>query len=29
MSMTRWDPFQDLLSFRDELNQMLNRWFGR
>ena len=28
MSMTRWDPFQDLLSFRDELNQLLNRWFG-
>ena len=28
MSMSRWDPFQDLLSFRDELNQTLNRWFG-
>jgi HSP20 family protein len=27
MSMSRWDPFQDLLSFRDELNQTLNRWF--
>jgi hypothetical protein len=28
MSMARRDPFQDLLSFRDELNQLLNRWFG-
>jgi HSP20 family protein len=29
MSMTRWDPFQDLQSFRDEMNRTLNRWFSR
>ena len=29
MSVTRWDPFQDLQSFRDEMNRTVNRWFGR
>lgn len=29
MSMTRWDPFQDLQSFRDEMNRTLSRWFSR
>jgi HSP20 family protein len=29
MSVTRWDPFQDLQSFRDEMNRTLSRWFGR
>jgi hypothetical protein len=29
MSMTRWDPFQDLQSFRDEMNRTLKRWFCR
>jgi HSP20 family protein len=29
MSMSRWDPFQDLQSFRDEMNRTLNRWFSR
>jgi HSP20 family protein len=29
MSMTRWDPFQDLQSFRDEMNRTLGRWFSR
>jgi HSP20 family protein len=28
MSMTRWDPFQDLQSFRDEMNRTLSRWFS-
>ena len=29
MSVTRWDPFQDLQSFRDEMNRAVSRWFGR
>jgi HSP20 family protein len=29
MSVSRWDPFQDLQSFRDEMNRTLNRWFSR
>jgi HSP20 family protein len=29
MSVSRWDPFQDLQSFRDEMNRALNRWFSR
>ena len=29
MSVSRWDPFQDLQSFRDEMNRTLSRWFGR
>ncbi len=29
MSVSRWDPFQDLQSFRDEMNRTVNRWFGR
>jgi HSP20 family protein len=29
MSISRWDPFQDLQSFRDEMNRTLNRWFSR
>jgi HSP20 family protein len=29
MSVTRWDPFQDLQSFRDEMNRTMSRWLGR
>jgi HSP20 family protein len=29
MSVSRWDPFQDLHAFRDEMNRTFNRWFGR
>src|SRR6266511_4724113 len=29
MSVSRWDPFQDLQSFRDEMNRTVNRWFSR
>jgi HSP20 family protein len=29
MSMTRWDPFQDLLSIQDEMNQLFGRVFGQ
>ena len=29
MSVSRWDPFQDLQSFRDEMNRTFSRWFGR
>jgi HSP20 family protein len=29
MSVSRWDPFQDLQSFRDEMNRTLSRWFSR
>jgi HSP20 family protein len=29
MSISRWDPFQDLQSFRDEMNRTLGRWFSR
>jgi HSP20 family protein len=29
MSISRWDPFQDLQSFRDEMNRTLSRWFSR
>jgi HSP20 family protein len=29
MSVSRWDPFQDLQSFRDEMNRTFGRWFGR
>jgi HSP20 family protein len=29
MSVTRWDPFQDLLSIQDEMNQLFGRVFGQ
>jgi HSP20 family protein len=29
MSVTRWDPFQDLQAFREEMNRTFSRWFGR
>jgi HSP20 family protein len=29
MSVTRWDPFQDLLSIQDEMNQLFGRIFGQ
>jgi HSP20 family protein len=29
MSMMRWDPFRDLTSIQDEMNQMFDRVFGR
>jgi HSP20 family protein len=29
MSVSRWDPFQDLLSIQDEMNQLFNRAFGQ
>ena len=29
MSVTRWDPFRDLLSIQDEMNQMFSRAFGQ
>ncbi len=29
MSVSRWDPFQDLQSVRDEMNRAFGRWFGR
>jgi HSP20 family protein len=29
MSVTRWDPFQDLLSMQNEMNQLFNRFFGQ
>ena len=29
MGVTRWDPFQDLQAFREEMNRSFNRWFGR
>jgi HSP20 family protein len=29
MSVMRWDPFRDLTSIQDEMNQMFDRVFGR
>src|SRR5919202_2731667 len=29
MSVTRWDPFGDLLSLQDEMNQLFGRVFGQ
>jgi HSP20 family protein len=29
MSVTRWDPFGDLLSLQDEMNQLFGRAFGQ
>jgi HSP20 family protein len=29
VSVNRWDPFQDLQAFREEMNRTFNRWFGR
>ena len=29
MTVTRWDPFQDLLSVQQEMNQLFDRIFGR
>ena len=29
MTVSRWDPFQDLLSIQDEMNTLFNRAFGR
>ena len=29
MSVLRWDPFRDLSSIQDEMNQMFDRVFGR
>ena len=29
MSVSRWDPFQDLLSIQDEMNQLFTRAFGQ
>ncbi len=29
MSAMRWDPFRDLTSIQDEINQMFDRVFGR
>ena len=29
MTVSRWDPFQDLLSIQDEMNQLFTRAFGR
>lgn len=29
MSMSRWDPFRDLTSIQEEINQMFDRVFGR
>jgi HSP20 family protein len=29
MSVMRWDPFRDLTSIQDEINQMFDRVFGR
>jgi HSP20 family protein len=29
MSTMRWDPFRDLMSIQDEMNQMFERVFGR
>jgi HSP20 family protein len=29
MSTMRWDPFRDLTSIQDEMNQMFDRVFGR
>ncbi|HEX9343905.1 MAG TPA: Hsp20/alpha crystallin family protein [Actinomycetota bacterium] len=29
MSVMRWDPFRDLLSIQEEMNQLFNRAFGR
>jgi HSP20 family protein len=29
MSVLRWDPFRDLTSIQDEMNQMFDRVFGR
>lgn len=29
MSMMRWDPFRDLLSIQDEMNQLFSRTLGR
>jgi HSP20 family protein len=29
MSISRWDPFQEVQSLRDEMNRTLNRWFSR
>jgi HSP20 family protein len=29
MTVSRWDPFQDLLSMQDEMNKMFNRAFGQ
>jgi HSP20 family protein len=29
MSVTRWDPFRDLTSIQDDINQMFDRVFGR
>ena len=28
MSVTRWDPFQDLLSIQQEMNDLFGRAFG-
>jgi HSP20 family protein len=29
VSVTRWDPFQDLQALREDMNRTLGRWFGR
>ena len=29
MSVTRWDPFQDLQALREDMNRAFGRWFGR
>jgi HSP20 family protein len=29
MSVSRWDPFRDLTSIQEEINQMFDRVFGR
>jgi HSP20 family protein len=29
MTVSRWDPFQDLLSIQDEMNQLFTRAFGQ
>ena len=29
MSVSRWDPFQDLLAIQDEMNQLFGRTAGQ
>jgi HSP20 family protein len=29
VSVTRWDPFQDLQALREDMNRAFGRWFGR
>jgi HSP20 family protein len=29
MSVSRWDPFQDMHSLREEMNRTFGRWLGR